>query len=113
MHLLFRIKDAVFQLYASDSEAQYEMAEIVFTTFDHSITDAEAMKLKRIGLAQLVKVRICRPFPHFSPFHDCCMFTIVLLSFTSNSNIDSFLVFILMLLMFLGSAGQQVVRRGI
>ena len=102
----------MFQLYASDSEAQYEMAEIVFTTFDHSITDAEAMKLKRIGLAQLVKVRICRAFPHFSP-HDVCVLAIVMLGFTSNSNIVSFLVFILMLLMFLGSAGQQVVRRGI
>ncbi len=103
----------MFQLYASDSEAQYEIAEIVFTTFDHSITDAEAMKLKRIGLAQLVKVRICRAFPHFFPFHDCCVLAFVLLTFTSDSNLVSFRVFILMLLMFPGSAGQQVVRRGI
>jgi hypothetical protein len=56
------VKDAVYYSFLADSDNQYEMAEIVFAAYDHSITDPLACHLKQIGLAQLV--RVCRR-PHY------------------------------------------------
>ena len=46
----------MYYKYLADSDAQYEMAEIVFATHDHSIMDAHAMQLKQISVAQLIQV---------------------------------------------------------
>jgi hypothetical protein len=53
------VRSAVYHKYLAESDSQYEMAEIVFTSFDHSITDENSMKLKQISLAQLVRVCVC------------------------------------------------------
>ena len=50
----------MFNSFLAESDSNYEMAEAVFTTFDHSITDQRSMELKQIGLAQLYRVCLTR-----------------------------------------------------
>ena len=54
------VRSAVFNSFLAESDSNYEMAEAVFTTFDHSITDQRSMELKQIGLAQLYRVCLVR-----------------------------------------------------
>ncbi len=41
----------------ANHEATSELAELVFCSFDHSLTQPNAIELKRIDLSRLLKVR--------------------------------------------------------
>ena len=55
MHSCCSVRDAIYQTFVADDDGQYEMADIIFTYYDHTITDPDSLHLKQLGLSQLVQ----------------------------------------------------------